>query len=359
MLTEKSIQMAISGQTDVAVVIPVFNCKGYLREAVDSVLGQLYQRISIVLVDDGSTDGSGQLCDEIAWKSKRVSVLHQKNAGVSAARNAGIEYILAQSDSNDNKQYIAFLDADDCWTENFFNDNIVHLLQHGYDLIGFQSCNCDAILSPYDAPNSMKAGLHSGGQSSVWLHSEQHFAAMLYACNFLRRNNIIFFEEMKYSEDKIFSMQCMYLANTIYLTNILMYLYRHNGKSAMSRRQYGIQYYVPIIDGYIRLDSLMRQCSNTRMLLSEARVMASIYIMDMIDEHYHILRSKKELDMLFATHSHYISIVEATGEYSDLKPNPAYTKYKKHPVSYIIRNNMIGGIKICKKIVQKIYRKIK
>lgn len=80
MLTEKSIQMTISGQTDVAVVIPVFNCKGYIREAVDSVLGQPYQKISIVLVDDGSTDGSGQLCDEIAKESNRVTVLHQKNA---------------------------------------------------------------------------------------------------------------------------------------------------------------------------------------------------------------------------------------------------------------------------------------
>lgn len=347
----------ISRQTAViAVVIPVFNCKEYLREAVDSVLGQPYQEISIVLVDDGSTDGSGQLCDELAKESNRVVVLHQKNAGVSAARNAGIEHILS---AGNGARYIAFLDADDSWTSNFFDDNTARLLQSGYELIGFQSCNCNAQLRPYDAPKTMKDGLHSGGQRNVWLHATQSFAAMLYSCDFLQKNGIRFFDELKYSEDKIFSMQCMYLADSINLENRLLYLYRHTGNSAMSRRQYGIPYYVPIIDGYIKLDSLMRQHDNNKTPLSESRLMASIHIMDMVGEHYHILRSKGELDALFASHPNYISIAEATGKYADLKPNPAYIQYREHPTRYIIRNNLSGGIKICKKIIRRFLHFIK
>lgn len=356
MLTEKSIQMTISGQTDVAVVIPVFNCKGYIREAVDSVLGQPYQKISIVLVDDGSTDGSGQLCDEIAKESNRVTVLHQKNAGVSAARNAGIEHILS---ADDGVRYIAFLDADDGWASNFFNENTIKLLQNGYDLIGFQSCNCNAQLRSYDVPKTMTDGLHSGGQSSVWLHVTQSFAAMLYSYDFLQRNDIRFFEGLKYSEDKIFSMQCMYLADSIYLENRLLYLYRHTGNSAMNRRKYGITYYVPIIDGYIKLDFLMRQQNSVRPPLSASRLMASIYIMDMVGEHYRLFRRKRELDALFASHPNYISIAEATGEYADLKPNPAFIQYREHPVRYIIRNNLSGGIKICKKIIRRLLHFIK
>lgn len=151
-------------------------------------------------------------------------------------------------------------------------------------------------------------------------------------------------------------MQCMYLADTIYLENRLLYRYRHTGTSAMSRRQYGIPYYVPIIDGYIKLDSLMKRFSDTHGLLSESRLMASIYIMDMIDEHYNVLRSKAEMDKLFQSRPEYISIVEAVGKYSDMNPNSKYTQYREHPVTYIIQKNMSGGRKVCKKICKKLLR---
>ena len=357
MLTENTSRMTGSGQTPViAVVIPVFNCKEYLREAVDSVLGQPYQKISIVLVDDGSTDDSGQLCDELALENNRITALHQENAGVSTARNAGIQYVLSCASSSD---YILFLDGDDGWTEDFFNESIVELLEKGYDLIGFQSCDCNSQLHPYGVPIAMTEGLHPGGQRSVWLHAKQSFAAMAYACRFFSKNSIRFFENLKYSEDKIFSMQCMYLADSIYLENRLLYLYRHTGNSAMNRRQYGIPYYVPIIDGYIRLDSLMHQQDSTRLPLSESCLMASIYIMDMVREHYRVFRSKGELDALFAANPNYIAIAEATGEYSDLKPNPAYIQYREHPTRYIIQNNLNGGIKICQKIIRKLLHFIK
>ena len=78
------------------VVIPVYNAVLYLRETVESVLKQPYKRIDIVLVDDGSTDGTSELCDEIANTEERVNVIHQINSGVSVARNRGIEYFLNQ-----------------------------------------------------------------------------------------------------------------------------------------------------------------------------------------------------------------------------------------------------------------------
>ena len=345
------IQNACPQQTTIAVIIPVFNCEKYLRSAVDSVLSQPYQEISIVLVDDGSTDKSGQICDELATKNSRITTLHQKNAGVSAARNAGIEFVLSEACCS---SYIAFLDADDGWDSDFFDENTVRLLHQNYDLIGFQYCNCDANLRPYDLPCEMKSGLYSGGQRSVWLHAKQCFASMLYSCKLLQKYEARFFEGLNYSEDKIFSMQCMYLADTVCLENRLMYLYRHIGISAMSRRQYGIPYYVPIIDGYIRLDSLMSRFSDIREPLSESRLMASIYIMDMVDEHYNIMRSKKEMDKLLLSRPDYISIVEATGKYADLKPSLSYAQYKAHPRHYIIKERLIGVKRICRKIYKTI-----
>lgn len=89
----------------VSVIVPVYNVKDYLERAVDSLLNQTLSEIEIILIDDGSTDGSGDICDKYAEKDKRVIVLHQKNSGVSAARNNGLK--LAKG------EYIGFVDSDD------------------------------------------------------------------------------------------------------------------------------------------------------------------------------------------------------------------------------------------------------
>lgn len=122
------------GMAMLYIVVPVYNAKKYLQTAVDSVLKQPNEDIEVVLVDDGSTDGSGDLCNAIAEKYRRVYSIHQENAGVSAARNAGIEYALSSALSDD---YIAFLDADDAWTASFFDERTIQLLQQKHDLIGF------------------------------------------------------------------------------------------------------------------------------------------------------------------------------------------------------------------------------
>lgn len=96
----------------ICVVIPVYNAKKYLYEAVSSVLNQKYKKIEIILIDDGSCDGSSEICDNLAQRSERIFVIHQKNSGVSAARNAGIDYVLNKYDNNLKKTYVAFLDAD-------------------------------------------------------------------------------------------------------------------------------------------------------------------------------------------------------------------------------------------------------
>ncbi len=227
MLTENTDRMTIpppNRQTAITVVIPVFNCKKYLTEAVESVLRQPYQKISIVLVDDGSTDGSGQLCDELARKSKRISVMHQKNAGVSAARNAGIEYILAQSDNTDNKQYIAFLDADDCWTENFFNNDSVKTFPET-SIIRFQSVNCNSTLDKCADAVNVVEGIYNGGASVVRKCLSSSFGAALYTSSLFHNPKIRFIEGLKHSEDILFLRSCAYNADSVAMFNRILYLY--------------------------------------------------------------------------------------------------------------------------------------
>lgn len=77
----------------ISVVVPVYNVAAYLKQCIDSILTQTYSDIEVVLVDDGSTDGSGEICDTYAVKDKRVSVIHQTNGGVGSARNAALRHI--------------------------------------------------------------------------------------------------------------------------------------------------------------------------------------------------------------------------------------------------------------------------
>ena len=92
----------------ISVIVPVYNVERYLAECVDSILGQTYGNLEIILVDDGSTDGSGIMCDQYAQKDARIHVIHQKNQGLSSARNTGLD--MAQG------EWIAFVDSDD-WLE--------------------------------------------------------------------------------------------------------------------------------------------------------------------------------------------------------------------------------------------------
>lgn len=93
----------------ISVVVPVYKVEPYLRRCVDSILAQTFTDFELILVDDGSPDNCGAICDEYAQKDLRVHVIHQENGGLSAARNAGIDWMFANSDS----RWLTFVDSDD------------------------------------------------------------------------------------------------------------------------------------------------------------------------------------------------------------------------------------------------------
>ena len=89
----------------ISVIVPVYNVEAYLERCVDSILKQTYKELEIILVDDGATDSSGELCDQLAKKDDRIIVIHKKNGGLSDARNAGIDA--------SRGEYLSFIDSDD------------------------------------------------------------------------------------------------------------------------------------------------------------------------------------------------------------------------------------------------------
>jgi glycosyltransferase involved in cell wall biosynthesis len=114
----------------ISIVVPVYNVAPYLERCITSLKCQSFPDIEIILVDDGSTDGSGALCDRLAKDDPRIRVIHQKNAGLSCARNAGLDTALGK--------YVMFVDSDD-WVEPDYCALPYRLAEEtGSDLVLFQ-----------------------------------------------------------------------------------------------------------------------------------------------------------------------------------------------------------------------------
>lgn len=104
----------------ISVIVPVYNVEEYIHRCVDSILAQTFRDFELILVDDGSPDNCGVICDEYAAKDSRVVVIHQENGGISAARNAGIKWARENSDS----EWISLIDSDD-WVHTTFLDKLL------------------------------------------------------------------------------------------------------------------------------------------------------------------------------------------------------------------------------------------
>ena len=121
----------MNNEVEVSVIIPVYNVKPYLKRCVESVLNQSYKNIEIVLVDDGSTDESGKMCDDLSNEDKRIQVFHKANGGLGSARNCGIEH--------SKGEYILFLDSDDYIEHNTIEEMIKY---SDYDIV---CCGFDRV----------------------------------------------------------------------------------------------------------------------------------------------------------------------------------------------------------------------
>lgn len=115
----------------ICVIVPVYNVEKCVNKCVDSIIAQTYQNFHVILVDDGSTDNSGKICDEYAAVNDNITVLHKKNGGLSDARNYALDYI---RDSNDYK-YITFIDSDDYIEKHYFEELYKTALQYDADIV--------------------------------------------------------------------------------------------------------------------------------------------------------------------------------------------------------------------------------
>ena len=126
----------------ISVIVPVYNVENLITRCVKSIIGQTYPNLEIILVDDGSKDNSGSICDELALCDKRIKVIHKKNGGASAARNVGIDKAKGQ--------YIGFVDSDDYIEPQMYESLLFGLKKYNTDI------SCTGIIKEHlDGSNNI------------------------------------------------------------------------------------------------------------------------------------------------------------------------------------------------------------
>ena len=274
------------------VIIPVYKAEKYIAQTLNSVLTQPYPNIKIICVDDGSPDHSISILRDYEQRYENIHVIRQENAGVSAARNTGIEYVLRE----ENTGYLTFLDADDLWAKNVISTEEVATWCE--DCISYTSIRCSEDMT-YTIPVVMmhNDGSICGGSKNVWVANSDnhHLGAAFYSCKLLRNYHIRFIQGLNYAEDLIFKFSCYYLAAQISLHSKVSYLYRMNPVGAMSHRKYGIEYLTPIVRAYLKTYTHLSQFENdVRGTAQFCKVLAGVHVMDMAQEHFQKFQSREK-----------------------------------------------------------------
>lgn len=216
-----------------SVIVPVYNVEKYIDECIQSIINQTYQEFELILIDDGSTDKSLQICMKYAEKDKRVKVFHQENSGPSVARNKGIK--------NAKGQYLIFVDGDD-----FFINQ--HDLQNIYRIISKEEKDC--YLAPIKYYIDNKLSEHEKFRIDKFLACENIYKELVQSNQFsvspclkiLKKDLVlkykIFFMEGILCEDVVWSLHLFRHAFTIGYIPFAYYAYRQNVNNSITNRNY-------------------------------------------------------------------------------------------------------------------------
>lgn len=206
----------------ISIVVPVYNVEYYLEACIRSIISQTYKNIEIILVDDGSKDRSGDICDLYAQKDLRIKVIHQINAGVSTARNEGIKIALGE--------YICFVDSDDKLKPDFLENFCL-----GYD-ISIQGYVSE--LNGKESPVSYRNLSSSKDVSKVYCLNDIHSGPVSKLCrtNIIKEHEILFPQDVSFSEDTIFFLNYIRYCHSISVSSACGYVYQKREGSLSNTR---------------------------------------------------------------------------------------------------------------------------
>lgn len=215
----------------ISVIIPVYNAELYLRECVESILNQNFPSLEVLLIDDGSKDGSPQLCDQLAAENAQVYTIHQENGGVSRARNRGIEEAKGE--------YITFVDADDYFLPGALHKMWSFVEAHpGVDIVSSSIEMDGKTIGPANASLSFSDDVTFLRNSTTYELFSFFPYSKLFRRDFLDQWNVRFIVGIVVGEDTLFSYFAQKHVQSVAICHEATYFYRQNENSVMHEKDF-------------------------------------------------------------------------------------------------------------------------
>ena len=223
-----------SSAETISVIVPVYKVEAYLPACIDSILSQTHRDFQLILVDDGSPDRCGEICDEYAAKDSRILVIHQENGGLSAARNAGIDWVFANSES----RWLNFIDSDDLVSPVYLETLYRHAVEHDADIsvtgLHYFPDEKDDVMIP---DTVVSVGVKDGKECCRELMTNQGFFLCV-ACGKLFRREMfasVRFPVGRIHEDEAVAPYLLYRARNVAIIRSWLYGYRQRAGSIMHK----------------------------------------------------------------------------------------------------------------------------
>lgn len=212
----------------ISIIVPVYNVEAYMNQCIESIVGQTYKNIEIILVDDGSTDNCPTLCDDWKVKDDRIKVIHKENGGLSDARNVGIQ--IAQG------EYIGFVDSDDVIEKSMYESLLEVISKYEADIVQCQTIKYSELrsLEFISSENDRIMVLDSHDAVELLIKGKGVICAVY---SMLIKSNLaksVLFEVGKINEDVLWTYRIMVNAKKVVLTSKTLYGYFQRSGSIMN-----------------------------------------------------------------------------------------------------------------------------
>ena len=329
--------MGKSKKPDISIIVAVYNVEKYLKKCLDSIINQAFQNFELILVDDGSTDSSGEICDEYKTKDKRIKVIHQENRGLSAARNVGIDASTAE--------YIGFVDGDDYISYNMYEFLYNCLIENNADVAvcGLYNCFKNKKVPQYkkkefyllDNVSALKMALE-GVVFSV------HAVNKLYKRDLFKKNR---FPEGRLSEDAFIIPKILFESKKVVVKTLPLYYYvHHSGTITTSNYK---KKDLDVVSAYFKiLKFVEKNCPELKKQAEFRFLWAFMYVLDkmILTENLQKDDFKKYTEIIKLLRKNFVKILI----------NPYFTKTRKLGMSVLYLNENLYKKLVTKNKGQKI-----